>query len=367
MSVAAPAGLSLDVLQESLNKALSIVSRFANSKSTLPIAHNILLATDRGRLKVAATDLTTSAEVWVGARIDVEGATTVPAQMFSALIPTLPPATALLTLAEKLTIVCALREATLPTMAAEDYPALPVVEGETIHIPAQMLARALGTVLTSVSHTDSRPALTAVHWAGDTLLCTDGYRASRYRLNLEEVPDWDFLLPGAAAQEVARICEKSTEPVAVTCSPRKVSFGLTDIRITTSLVEGVMPNMAQFFLPPSGSVVTCKKIDLLSALRTIEVYAKTETRDGGAVHLETIAHGLKVWSKGDGSGSGEAVIDGEVTGEGEVAFRPGWLTEVVQSLGENVTFGIRSPSDAVTFVSDDPNAMHVMMPKVGRQ
>ncbi|MDP6496059.1 MAG: DNA polymerase III subunit beta, partial [Dehalococcoidia bacterium] len=49
--------MKLSCLQENLNWGLSIVGRAVTARTTLPITQNVLLSTDEGRLKLAATNL----------------------------------------------------------------------------------------------------------------------------------------------------------------------------------------------------------------------------------------------------------------------------------------------------------------------
>src|SRR2546430_16500269 len=84
--------MKVSVQQEQLSRGLGIVGRGAASsaRSTLPITSNILLATDEGRLRLSATDLEIGINLWVPAMIEEEGATTVPARLFTELVNSLP-------------------------------------------------------------------------------------------------------------------------------------------------------------------------------------------------------------------------------------------------------------------------------------
>ena len=82
--------MKLSCLQENLNKGLAIVSRAVATRSTLPITNNVLLATDEGRLKLAATNLEIAIIHWIGAKIEEEGAITVPARLLNEFINSLP-------------------------------------------------------------------------------------------------------------------------------------------------------------------------------------------------------------------------------------------------------------------------------------
>jgi len=61
-----------------------------SSRATLPILANILLSTDQGRLKLAATNLETGITTWVNAHVEAEGTTTLPAKLLADLINTFP-------------------------------------------------------------------------------------------------------------------------------------------------------------------------------------------------------------------------------------------------------------------------------------
>ena len=78
-------------LQENLAKGLAIVGRAVATRSTLPMASNILLASDGPRLKLSATNLEIGITTWVGAKVEEEGAVAVPARLLSEFVSSLPP------------------------------------------------------------------------------------------------------------------------------------------------------------------------------------------------------------------------------------------------------------------------------------
>src|ERR1043165_107570 len=82
--------MKVTVLQENLARGLSTVSRAVSPRSTLPVLANVLIATDEGRLRLSATNLEMGITCWIGAKIEEEGSTTVPARTFSDLITTMP-------------------------------------------------------------------------------------------------------------------------------------------------------------------------------------------------------------------------------------------------------------------------------------
>ena len=82
--------MKVTVLQDNLARGLSTVSRAVSPRSTLPVLSNVLIASDEGRLRLSATNLELGITCWIGAKIEEEGSTTVPARTFSDLVSTLP-------------------------------------------------------------------------------------------------------------------------------------------------------------------------------------------------------------------------------------------------------------------------------------
>jgi DNA polymerase-3 subunit beta len=81
--------MRVSCLQENLAKGLSIVGRAVAPRSTLPVLGNVLLATDNGRLRLAATNLEIGITCWIRAKWR-NGAITVPARTFIDLVHALP-------------------------------------------------------------------------------------------------------------------------------------------------------------------------------------------------------------------------------------------------------------------------------------
>ena len=71
--------MKLSCLQENLSKGLGIVGRAVATRATLPITNNVLIATDESRLKLSATNLEMAISHWIGAKVEEEGAITIPA------------------------------------------------------------------------------------------------------------------------------------------------------------------------------------------------------------------------------------------------------------------------------------------------
>jgi len=123
--------MRVSCLQENLARGLAIVGRAVASRSTLPVLSNIYLGTDDGRLKLAATNLEIGITCWIGAQVEEEGRTTVPARVITELVNSSPPERIDLDLnvrTQTMQIQCAHFQAQLKGIDASDFPIIPVAE-----------------------------------------------------------------------------------------------------------------------------------------------------------------------------------------------------------------------------------------------
>src|SRR5512141_498994 len=122
--------MKVSCLQENLAKGLSNVSRAVAARSTLPVLGNVLLATDQGRLKLAATNLELAVTNWIGAKVDQEGAITVPARVLIDFVNSMPPERIDMELNPKtqtLHLKCARYNANIKGIDASEFPIIPTI------------------------------------------------------------------------------------------------------------------------------------------------------------------------------------------------------------------------------------------------
>ncbi len=119
------------VKREDLSQGLRAVARAISGRTTLPVLNNVLVATDEDRLRLSATDLELAITAWVNATVEEEGATTVPARLFSDFVGTLPDGALRLTYDDAkraLHVHSSNSETTIKCIEAEEFPPLPAPE-----------------------------------------------------------------------------------------------------------------------------------------------------------------------------------------------------------------------------------------------
>jgi DNA polymerase-3 subunit beta len=370
--------MKVQVLQENLQRGLSICGRAVATRSTLPITANILLATDKGRLRLSATDLEIAINTWVGAKIDEEGATTVPARLITDFVSSLPPATVNLEVPERsrqLRLECARNESTINGMDAEDFPRIPsITEGAGIELEPKALKRAIDRVEFAAASDDSRPVLTGVHFKADgtrlTLAAADGFRLAVADLTLPSPAPQaiEIIVPARALRELGRLIGESSEPVLMRINPQRtqVLFELTDTELVAQLIQGTFPNYNQLIPSEYASRCTVSADEFKRETRIAAIFA----RDGsGIVRLQTQpgngAPGkLMVSARADEIGNNEGEIDAAIEGDGaKIAFNSRYLQDVLNALSGEVALETTSPSSPGVFRPvGETDYVHVVMP-----
>lgn len=370
--------MKVQVLQENLQRGLSIVSRAVAARSTLPITANVLLATDKGQLKLAATDLDIAISTWVGAKIDEEGATTVPSRLIGDFVASLPPATVSLEIPDRsrqVKLECARNESSINAMDAEDFPRVPEIkDGISLHLDPKALRRAIERVEFAAASDDSRPVLTGVHVKSDgarlTLASADGFRLAVADVQLSEAPSdsIEIIIPARALRELARLIAEAAEPVEMRVNTQRtqVLFGLKETEMVAQLIQGTFPNYSQ--LIPAEYNTRCI-VDVDEFKRETRI-AAIFARDGSGIIRLQFQPGngtpgqLTISARADEIGDNEGKLDAQVEGDAsKIAFNSRYLQDVLNALSGKVALEMTSPSSQGVFRPvGEGDYVHVVMP-----
>jgi DNA polymerase-3 subunit beta len=372
--------MRLTCLQENLSRGLSVVGRAVATRTTLPITNNVLLETDQSRLKLTATNLEMATSCWIGAKVEEEGAITVPARLLTEFINSLPNDKIEVNLSQRTTLElkCARFEARISGVDAKDFPPIPKVEaGIATKVTVEALQRGISQVVFAAATEESRPVLTGVSadFEGDllTLAAADGFRLAVHKLPLAASvgQKTTVIIPSRTLAELNRLMVDQEEAVDITVDPDKSQalFRLKDIELVSQLVQGAFPNYAQL-IPQSYTTRTVVEVAaFLRATKTAAIFA----RDGsGIVRLMMVPGGgemkpgkMTVAARseevGDDVGEMDAVIEGE---EAKIAFNGKYLADVLGVLHEEqVALEITTPSSpGVLRPVGVDNYVHVIMP-----
>ena len=184
--------MRVSILQDQLARGLSIVSRAVDTRPTLPVLANVLLATEDARLKLAATNLEMSITTYIGAKVDRPGAITLPAKTFTELVSNLSPERVDLILdpaTQTVNVRCGMTNSNIKGISAGEFPPVPEPSEPDVVLPAKLIHDMINQTVFAAAKEDNRPILTGLytHFEDNvmTMAAADGYRLAVRTAKLE--------------------------------------------------------------------------------------------------------------------------------------------------------------------------------------
>lgn len=368
--------MKLTVLQENLNKGLSIAARAVASRPQLPVLTHVLLATDRGRLKISSTDLETGINLWVGAKIEKEGTVSIPAKILSEFVSSLPAGRIDLEAKESfLKLKSSRSQASFNGMAASEFPKIPSVKGKSdLTIETPSFIEAVSQVAFAAASDETRPALTGLYlFIKETdlsLVATDGYRLSlktlpiRVKLEPENQLGKGLIVPARSFQEAARIAAEEGDKVEFYFTPdsNQLIFLIGEAEVVTRLIEGKFPDFEKI-IPSGGKVKVLLETE--EFLRVVKIAAIFARESANIVRFQLKKEGVEVSANAAQVGENKSLVETKVEGgEDKIAFNSRYLLDFLSVVGsDSFTLKMTGPLNPGVFRPEkDDSFLHIIMP-----
>ena len=255
----------------------------------------------------------------------------------------------------RVSLTCGSARFSLPTMAVEDYPALPELPDETGTISADLFTEAIGQVAVAAGRDDTLPMLTGirVEISGESVVLA---ATDRFRLAVRELT-WSastvdieaaVLVPAKTLAEAAKAGTSGTEVhLSLGAGASVGKEGLLGIRSagkrsTTRLLDAEFPKFRQLLPTEHTAMATIGVAELTEAIKRVALVADR----GAQVRMEFGDGVLRLSAGADDVGRAEEDLPVDFVGDPlTIAFNPTYLTDGLSSLHSGrVSFGFTTPS-----------------------
>jgi len=365
--------MKFSCLQENLSKGLQTVMHAVPAKSSLPILSNVLIATENGRIKLSATNLETAITTYVGASIEEEGSTTIPARLLKDFITTLPPGTINAQVKDEiLAINSKTTKSKFNGSSSHDFPELPSFpkKTKTLEIDPATLNDAISLVAFASGTDTSRPIFTGIYLSFSknklTMASTDGFRLSEKLLNIKgNVEDFSVVIPSKTLLEVAKIFAASQEPIefALNQSENLALFRAEDTLIATRILDGEYPDYKKIIPTEHVVKVEFNSLEFTEAVRLTDIFAK---EGNNTIKIRFDPEGkIRITSLSEETGQHESNLPAEVEGElVEIAFNSKYLLDFLNNVkSEKLDFESNGNVSPCVFKTDTlKDFIHIIMP-----
>jgi len=348
--------MKISCLQENLAKGLATVGRAVATRSTLPVLSNILLQSDEGRLRLAATNLEIGINCWIGARVSEEGSITVPARLLTEFVNSLPTGQIDMDLSERtqtLNLKCARFEANIKGIEGSEFPDVPTAQsigtGERLHLKPDVFRRMIDQSAFAAATDESRPILTGVltlfHQGGLTLAAADGFRlaVATAEIGTELDQSVGVVIPARALAELNRVSVEQHDPIELIIpqSRSQILFHLANVDLVSQLIEGSFPDYKQIVPKGHSTRTVVSTAELLKATRVAFLFARDAAN---IIRLSVVPGGEltpgQVMITGNSAELGDNVSEFDASIEGdpiEIAFNARYLIDALTVMGTEKT------------------------------
>jgi DNA polymerase III subunit beta len=318
--------MRVSVLQENLAKGLNIVNRAVETRPSLPVLANVLLETEDSRLKLAATNLEMSIVCFIGAKVEQEGAITLPAKTFNDLVSNLSPERVDMALnvpTLTMNLKCGTSNANIKGIDASEFPLVRSGGMGDVQIPARVFQEMINQTVYAAAKDDNRPILTGVFMriegARISLSAADGYRLAVRNGELDSPvgKTVEMTIPAKALSEVARIISDDDDTVGITLPQsgerEVVMFHLRNVDVSTQLLEGKFPDLSAVIPKSYITATTVYTTDLLRACKRAEIFARDNANSAKLFVSPASGPGapgeVKIIGRSNERGDNEGMID----------------------------------------------------------
>ena len=238
-----------------LQSAVNTVSRAVAAKSSIPALEGILVE-GSDRLTMSGYNMQTGIRTRFPVEEQEGGELVLSARLFGDIIRRMPDDMITFSSDDKLVVHLSCGDADFDILAlsAADFPELPEVEEKySVSLPEKTLRSMIQQTSFAVSTNEARPVhmgeLFEIGDNGLTVVAVDGFRLALRREPLERIEGGEFLeklqdgafsfvAPGAALNEVEKICEDIDAFATITLGQRHILFEMGETELICRRLEG---------------------------------------------------------------------------------------------------------------------------------
>jgi len=337
---------------ENLLSRLLLAGRAVSTRSAMPSLGGILVKAADGKVGLRATDMEVGLSLSLDAEVESEGTVLMPGRLLVDVVRSLPAGeqvnVALRPEQRDVEITAGTARFHLRTLAAEDFPRLPELDGETMTMPAPAFADTIERVARAASRDEVRPILTGILVSAEertlTMVATDSYRLAVKHTELD-TPVTQALeanVPARALRELSRIvASEGADDVEIALPGNQVLFRAGGVVLSSRLIEGQFPSHRQLIPESFDHEVRLPREEFLDAARRVSQLAQRNAPLRLAFSEGEVTIAAETPEVGDASEAMPAPFSGEPL---EIAFNPEFLVAGIESIdSDEVVVRLTSP------------------------
>ncbi|MGZ5501102.1 MAG: DNA polymerase III subunit beta [Nitrososphaeraceae archaeon] len=355
---------------EKLKQAVSLAERMTGKNLTLPTLHALLLTASGSSLKIRSTNLQIGIEIEIPATITKEGVVLVKGDVISNVCSHIGGGDEVVIATENdnLTISSSQNTTVIKSLPPDEFPTLPIVEGEYFELKTEVLQEGIRSVYFAAATTDIKPEIASIFVYTEenniVFVATDSFRLAEKRIKVKNLPDISkLLIPYKNIADLLRVLDSVPDTVRVAYTRNQLSISGGGVYVTSRLIDGAFPEYQRIMPKEELTRVVLMKNELLNTLRLSTIFADKFFQV--LFNASTENKSITISSKNSDVGSSISNIDAVIEGGNiEVAFNLKYFLDVFQSLGgDSVVMSFTTANKAILVKSvQDTSFTYLLMP-----
>jgi len=354
---------------DKIKKALISVERITGKNLTLPVLGSVLWVATGKTLKLRATNLNIGIEIEIPAKVEKEGVVAVRGDILSSLFSILQGD--LLVNFELINGNLLVKTKTstilLKSISHEDFPTIPIVEGESFTIPTKKFIEGIKSVYYSASVSEIKPEIGSVYiYPEDDMLIfvsTDSFRLAEKKIKIKQKLSFNgLLIPFKNVVEIIKVFDGLDEELNITLQNNQISFSAENIYLTSRVVNGSFPDYKQIIPKTPTTKAIVLKQDFISSLKISNIFSDKFNQI--ALTIKPNEKIFEIESKNTEIGENNTLIAGALSGESISAyFNYKYILDCFQSIGvDSLSLELNENKPMIIRGVGDNSFMYLIMP-----
>lgn len=328
--------------QQTLSKALNIVSKAVTSRTTIPILKGILLeASSDGTLTLSASDLDLSIEKRIDTAVEESGSVVVSAKLFSDIIRKLPNEEIEIEEQESNNIIikCKGSEFVIVGQPADEFPNIGEVnEDEKLYMEKNILKDMIKKTSFSASIDESKGIIVGVLIEMEenslNMVALDGFRMAVVKETMRNEVQRKIIISARILNEINKIISdiEESKEVYMILDEKKAVFLIEETKVVLRLLEGDFIKYNDIIPKEFKSKVKVSRSDLLNSIERASLLAREGKNN--LIKLSIVENNMIITSRSEeGNVKEELFIDKEGT-DLDIGFNSKYILDVLKALDD---------------------------------
>lgn len=357
----------------SINKiknALISVDRITGKNLTLPVLSSILWVATGKTLKLRATNLNIGIEIEIPAIVEKEGVVAVRGDILSSLFSVLQGDLSVVFELINGNLLVKTKNSTilLKSVAHDDFPTIPIVDGEKFSISSKKFIDGIKSVYYSASVSEIKPEIGSIYiYPEDDMLIftsTDSFRLAEKKIKIKQKLSFNgILIPFKNVIEIIKVFDGLDGDINITLQKNQISFYSENIYLTSRVIDGNFPDYKQIIPKIPTTKIIVLKQDFISSLKISNIFSDKFNQI--VLNVKPKNKIFEIESKNTDIGENTTLISGAFSGEDvSVNFNYKYILDCFQSIGGDSLELSLSGNNKPMIIRGvgDPSFMYLVMP-----